>query len=680
MQRLKSYILIICMLFSVHISTKGIETDRMWLSYTSIKDSNLKRFADYSRGISLPGSRFDDVIRKEFDCFFHDSYNVVPDYTNVSPKIIMKYGGGPSLGTEGYQIKCADNKIFITASGDAGFLYGTFHLIRLFRTTGISDGDFITEKPAFQLRQLNHWDDLNGNIERGYAGRSLWKWEELPDVVSPRYEEYARFNASIGINSVVLNNVNADPRIIRTDYLKKVAKLADVFRKYNIKIYLSINFASPLNPSDTPDKMKAWGGIGNLDTANPSDTKVIAWWNNKISEIYSLIPDFGGFLVKANSEGMPGPHDYNKTHADGANMLARCIRPYGGLIIWRAFVYQTDGSDPDRMKRAYHEFIPLDGKFADNVIVQIKNGPLDFQPSEPASTLFGALKKTSIMAELQITQEYMGHSNYLVYLLPMWRKFFDFDTYCNGKGSTISKVLKGNVWPQNITAIAGVANTGDQLNWTGHYFAQANWYAFGRLAWNPELDTDEITSEWILTTWNTNNKTSEIIRGMMMNTWENFMKSSSPYGLGITTNVLIHYHASFNERNGSEWIANSEGVGTDRTDKGSNYVSQYNEPNTTIFNNLEYCPEELMLCFHFVKWDYIMPSGKTFYDFFMENLKSGINQVESNIKDWKSIKNDIDSYRYKHVLEKLNTERNDAYIFYKEAYGFFSKQKNGVSK
>lgn len=307
----------------------------------------------------------------------------------------MIYGGGPSLGDEGYQIKYTGNNIVIQALGDAGFLYATFHLIRLFRMGNFQCGDVITEVPAFKLRQLNHWDDLNGNIERGYAGKSLWKWGELPDIISSRYEEYARINASIGINSVVLNNVNADPRVIRTDYLKKISILADIFRKYNIKVYLSVNFASPLKPSSTPDKMKEWGGIGNLELADPLDSTVVLWWKNKIAEIYDYIPDFGGFLVKANSEGMPGPNDYNRTHAEGANMLAKSIKPYGGIIIWRAFVYQTEGADPDRMKRAYYEFLPLDGMFDDNVIIQIKNGPLDFQPSEPPSPLFGALKKNS---------------------------------------------------------------------------------------------------------------------------------------------------------------------------------------------------------------------------------------------------------------------------------------------
>lgn len=677
---MKFAVLLWCFLFSCNFAIGKNEnvTDKLWLSYTRITNKDLLKFGEFADGIKLAGSKFDGVIKKEFDVFFEQAFHVTPCYDTKKTKILMIYGGGPSLGDEGYQIKYTGNNIVIQALGDAGFLYATFHLIRLFRMGDFQCGDVITEVPAFKLRQLNHWDDLNGNIERGYAGKSLWKWSELPDIISSRYEEYARINASIGINSVVLNNVNADPRVIRTDYLKKISILADIFRKYNIKVYLSVNFASPLKPSSTPDKMKEWGGIGNLELADPLDSTVVLWWKNKIAEIYDYIPDFGGFLVKANSEGMPGPNDYNRTHAEGANMLAKSIKPYGGIIIWRAFVYQTEGADPDRMKRAYYEFLPLDGMFDDNVIIQIKNGPLDFQPSEPPSPLFGALKKTAVMAELQVTQEYMGHSNYLVYLLPMWKKFFEFDTFCNGKNSTINKILKGEVWPQKLTAIAGVANTGDQLNWTGHYFAQANWYAYGRLAWNPECSVNDVTKEWIVSTWNVDDLTVDVIKGMMMDTWESFMKSSSPYGLGITTNVLIHYHASFDERNGTEWLANSLGVGTDRTETGSNYVSQYNEPNRTIFNKLEYCPEELMLCFHFVKWDYVMPSGQIFYDFFMENLKSGIRQVEKNIVSWKSIKKCIDTYRYEHVLKKLQKEREDAYIFYNEAHDFFVRQRTGI--
>lgn len=672
---IKPVSLLICSLL-FFVCEKGlaanVNEDLMWLSYK--KDSSISTdYKQFCKNIELANTAYDEVIKREFDLFFGNTFDVRPQYTSRNAKIIMKYAGGSYIVDDGFTIQCRDGKILIHSSSQSGFLYATHELIRLFRMNRIQEGFTSTENPAFRIRLLNHWDDLDGNIERGYAGGSLWKWDELPNKISSRYELYARINSSIGINAVVLNNVNADPRVLREDYLKKIAVLADIFRKYNIKVYLAANFASPLPPSATPDKMKKWGGIGNLTTADPLAPEVIKWWQDKVRQIYDIIPDFGGFLVKANSEGMPGPQDYGRSHAEGANMLARALKPYGGIVMWRAFVYQSPNADPDRMKRAYQEFMPLDGQFDDNVILQIKNGPVDFQPSEPPSTLFGAMSRTSTMAELQITQEYMGHSTYLVYLLPMWKKFLQFDTYCRGKGSTISKVLKGKVWPQNITAIAGVANTGDTDNWTGHHFAQANWYAYGRLAWNPDTSYEQITDEWILQTWNTTNYATDIIKKMMGSTWENYMKSSSPYGLGITTNVFIHYDAAFKERNGKEWLANEMGVGTNRTSSGSDFVSQYNEPNREIFDRLDLCPIEYLLCFHFVNWDYVMPSGKRFDEFFMDNLQSSIRQVETNLDLWKSIKTEIDPLKYQAVLEKLLKEQKDATTFYGEAYSFFSQ-------
>lgn len=668
MKKILSAILFVCYFLP---SALCAESDRLWLTYCKQSPEYSRVINDYCKKITLPGSSFDQIIKKEFNTYCTAATGHKPAYGKEG-QIVMTYGGGPEIGSEGYVIRCTDHKIRITASADAGFLYATYHLIRLFRTEQLKNDTIIVETPAFDIRMLNHWDDLDGNIERGYAGRSLWKWQELPSTISERYEEYARINASIGINAVVLNNVNADPRILRTDYIRKVAVIAAIFRKYNIKTYLSANFAAPMKPSDTPDKMKCWGGIGTLSTADPLNPEVIDWWNRKTDEIYRYIPDFGGFLVKANSEGMPGPQDYGHSHATGANMLAKALKPHGGIVIWRAFVYQSKKSDPDRMKRAYQEFMPLDGQFDDNVILQIKNGPLDFQPSEPPSTLFGALQHTPVMAELQITQEYMGHSTYLVYLLPMWKKFLDFDTFCKGKPRyTISRILKGEVYPQKITAIAGVANSGDDPNWTGHYFAQANWYAYGRLAWNPEDDTRAITTDWIRMTWHSDHHTTEKIRSMMMPSWESFMKSSSPYGLGITTNMIIHYDADFAFRNGKEWTANKEGIGTDRTSRGSNYVSQYFEPNRSIFDSLDYCPEELLLAFHFVKWNRIMKNNETFHDYFMRSLKSKIITTEENIRIWNSLKNEIDPERHQAVSRKLDKELDDAKTFYNTAYSFF---------
>ena len=371
------------------------------------------------------------------------------------------------LGNEGFRVYRDKKGLVLSANNDLGLLYGSYALLR-----DNAAGKAIAlreETPAYNVRVLNHWDNLDGTIERGYSGHSIWNWDELPDVVSPRYREYARANASVGINGVVLNNVNASSKILSAEYLAKVAKIADVFRPYGIKVYLSANFAAPMQ-------------LGGLKTADPLEPEVAAWWKAKADEIYKLIPDFGGFLVKANSEGQPGPCDFDRTHAEGANMMARALKPHGGIVMWRAFVYSP--ADADRAKQAYIEFQPLDGKFDDNVIVQIKNGPIDFQPREPYSPLFGAMPQTDQMVEFQVTQEYLGHSNHIAYLAPMWTEFFDY------------------VSPSSLKAIAGVANVGNDTNWTGHPMAQANWYAFGRLAWNPQLSSEEIIDEWMPMTLN----------------------------------------------------------------------------------------------------------------------------------------------------------------------------------
>lgn len=480
----------------------------LWLNYKPCSNSRLKQSVSQIR---LAGSRYDDVIREELARALKALLTITPDFVqDEEAGIQMSFCKDKRLGKEGYIIRSGKKRITLQAYSDAGFLYGTFHLIRLIQCGDPFEQLNIREIPALEFRQLNHWDDLNGYIERGYVGKSLWKWEELPGKVDMRYTDYARANASIGINGVVLNNVNADPRILRKDYLKKVAALADVFRKYNIRVYLTANFAAPLKPSATPDVMKRWGGVGDLETADPRDSCVQAWWKEKVDEIYELIPDFGGFLVKANSEGMPGPQDYHCTHAEGANVLARALKPHGGIVMWRTFVYNPE-IDKDRIKRSYKEFLPLDGKFEDNVVLQTKNGALDFQPSEPAQPLFGSMKYTSLMPELQITQEYLGHSTYLVYLLPMWREFLDFDTYSEGRGSTVKSIITGKMVSCPFRAMAGVANTGDSYNWTGHHFAQANWFAFGRLAWNPDAETGKITSEWIKSTWNCDERTLKVI-------------------------------------------------------------------------------------------------------------------------------------------------------------------------
>ena len=646
----------------------------LWLRYLPVEDSTLRQsYGDLCRYIRLSGSRFDQAISSELKLALGKMLGITPEFTDKNTaRLRMKISPRAGLGPEGYRIREKKGGVTIEAGGDVGLLYGTYHLLRLMQCRESLQDIDITEIPKYDLRQLNHWDDINGNIERGYAGRSLWKWEELPDTTDPRYIDYARANASIGINGVVINNVNADPRFLRHDYLEKIAALANIFREYNIKVYITANFAAPLKPSSTPDVMKRWGGVGNLDTADPKDPQVQEWWAEKAEEIYELIPDFGGFLVKANSEGMPGPQDYGCTHAEGANMLAKALAPFGGIVMWRTFVYNPE-VDPDRVKRSYKEFLPLDGYFDVNVILQTKNGPLDFQPSEPVQPLFGAMRHTALEPELQITQEYLGHSTYLVYLLPMWRRFFDFDTYCKGEGSNVAAITEGRIYPQPFTAIAGVANTGDSENWTGHHFAQANWYAFGRLAWDPATPTETITREWIKATWNCDDTTTGIIEKMMMPTWESYVASHSPYGLGLTVKVDCHYEAGFEIRAGKEWKVDQTGIGSDRSTSGSDYVSQYFEPVRSKFNDMKTCPEEVLLCFHFVPWDHKMKSGLTLKEEFFFGLRKGVIQAGRNIELWKSIESEIDRRRYEEVLLSLQKERDDAEKFYDEAYIFFSR-------
>ncbi|MDR6157698.1 alpha-glucuronidase [Chryseobacterium sp. SLBN-27] len=561
---------------------------------------------------------------------------------------------------DGYTIKSIQNKIVIASSKEIGLLYGVYHILRLQQTNAVATSLNITEKPSFDVRILNHWDNLDGTIERGYAGRSLWKWDDLPNKISPRYKEYARANASIGINSVVLNNVNASPNMLREDYLKKVKVLADIFRPYGIRVYLSVNFASP----------KVLGGTENSDPLNKNVQK---WWKDKASEIYKMIPDFGGFLVKANSEGQPGPQDYGRTHADGANMMADILKPYGGIVMWRAFVYSP--SKDDRAKQAYLEFVPLDGKFRDNVIIQIKNGPVDFQPREAFNPLFGALKKTPEMVEFQITQEYLGQANHLVYLAPLFKETLESDTYSDGEGSTIAKLTDGTLRPAKITAISAVANIGEDTNWTGHHFAQGNWYAFGRLAWNHELTSEQIAEEWITMTFTDDKKFITPVKDMMLTSRETAVDYMMPLGLHHIFAGMHHYGPEpWGDYKGTrpDWSpvyyhqADAKGLGFDRTVTGSNAVSQYFPPLNEIYGNIKTCPENLILWFHHVPWDYKMKDGKTMWDELCYKYDSGVHQVRDYQKIWDQMEPYIDSQRFTEIQSKLKIQSKDA-VWWKDA-------------
>ena len=600
---------------------------------------------------------------------------------NIAKKELMNHWQGQEIELRtdkslknlkgGYTIKSVQNKLVISAEKEIGLLYGVYHILRLQQTKSALTNINITEKPSYDIRILNHWDNLDGTIERGYAGHSLWKWEHLPNKISPRYEEYARANASIGINATVLNNVNASPNMLRKDYLGKVKTLADIFRPYGIKVYLSVNFSSP----------KVLGGLENSDPLNKDVQK---WWKDKASEIYKIIPDFGGFLVKANSEGQPGPQDYGRTHADGANMMADVLKPYGGMVMWRAFVYSP--SKEDRAKQAYLEFVPLDGKFRDNVIVQIKNGPVDFQPREAFNPLFGALKKTPEMVEFQITQEYLGQNNHLVFLAPLFKETLDSDTYSDGKGSTIAKITDGTLRPAKLTAISAVANIGEDKNWTGHHFAQSNWYAFGRLAWNHDLSSEQIADEWIKMTFTDSEKFVNPVKEMMLTSRETAVDYMMPLGLHHIFAGGHHYGPEpWGDYKGGrpDWSpvyyhqANAEGLGFDRTKTGSNAVSQYFPPLNEIYGNIKTTPENLILWFHHVPWNYKMKDGKTMWVELCYKYDSGVRRVRDYQNIWNKMQAYVDKERFTDVQAKLKIQAEDA-VWWKDAcllyFQTFSKQ------
>ena len=603
-----------------------------------------------------------------------------------------------ALGNDGYIIRASKdgNHLTITSSGEQGILYGTYHLLRLQATGQLSESTLkslnVSEKPDYRIRILNHWDNLDGTIERGYAGHSLWKWDELPFVVSHRYEAYARANASIGINATVINNVNASPKILSDDYLRKVKVLADIFRPYGLKIYLSINFSSP-------------AALGGLSTSDPLDKEVIAWWKKKAKDIYSLIPDFGGFLVKANSEGQPGPCDYGRTHAEGANMLADVLKPYHGIVMWRAFVYSP--TDSDRAKQAYLEFEPLDGKFRDNVIVQIKNGPIDFQPREPFSPLFGAMKKTAVMPEFQITQEYLGFSNHLAFLAPMWKECLDSDTYMQGEGSTIARVTDGSLFPHSLTAIAGVTNIGDDTNWCGHPFAQANWYAFGRLAWKHSLSSEQIGEEWLrqtflpvvdtqsnLLTGKVAQKEKEQLFSQLSLLNSQVLQKSREAVVNYMMPLGLHHIFAWGHHYGPEpwcdipnarpdWMpsyyhrADSLGIGFDRSSTGSNATGQYHSPLCEQLDTVDTCPENMLLWFHHVSLNHQMKNGRTLWTEMCYAYDRGVKEVRNFQKVWDSMQPYIDSERFQEVQHRLKIQARDA-VWWRDAcllyFGQFSKQ------
>ncbi|PJJ85065.1 alpha-glucuronidase [Mucilaginibacter auburnensis] len=584
----------------------------------------------------------------------------------------LKLVKDPTLKADGFKI--AGNTV--SATTESGILYGVYEMLRRQQTGNISN---VVSNPSYQIRILNHWDNLNGSIERGYAGNSIfWRAGDnaftVTDADKKRWEEYARANASIGINASVLNNVNASPNMLGEKELARMKAIAAVLRPYGIKTYLAINFASPMR-------------LGGLKTADPLDPEVIKWWKAKVAEVYKLVPDFGGFLVKANSEGQPGPQDFKRTHADGANMLADALKPYKGIVMWRAFVYNAE--EKDRAKQAYLEFMPFDGKFRDNVIIQVKNGPIDFQPREPFSPLFGAMKKTPVMPELQITQEYLGHAEQLAFLATMWEELYKSDTYQEGKNSTVARVTDGSIFPQKYTAVAGVSNVGLDTNWTGHDFAQANWYAFGRLAWNNQLKSEDIANEWIKLTFaptienkDWNKGFYEPVKKMMLDSREVVVNYSMPLGLHHIFAGNHHYgpgawYAPRGTR--KDWTppyyhqADENGIGFDRTKTGTDAVDQYHEPLSSEFNNVATTPEIYLLYFHHLSWDYKLKNGQTLWDALCNHWNTGVNQVRQFQVTWDKVQPYVDAERFTRVQEKLRRQTRDAQ-FWKDANLLYFQQ------
>ena len=610
----KYLILLFTVLTSLHVSAQS-DGSQLWLG---------KQYANSCQVISqLPNDATAKIAKQELENNWRGK--------NVELKIDKSLNLGEGYNIYARPAQQGDNiqyEATITASNPIGLLYGAYELIRLQNTDAYNTGsgnqqNFSkaideTEKPQVGLRILNHWDNLDGSIERGYAGKSIFKWEEIKlgkngkggsisKSLHDRLITYARANASLGINGSVLNNVNASPKMMTAEYINKVKIIANILRPYGIRVYLSINFASPM-------------ALGYTKTADPLDKKVQQWWKKKAKEIYATIPDFGGFLVKANSEGQPGPGDYHRTHADGANMLADAVKPYGGIIMWRSFVYGANHKGEDRVKQAVSEFKGMDGKFRDNVILQSKNGPLDFQPREPYAPIFDNIKQTPQIAELQITQEYLGQSKHLTYLAPMWKEFFGF------------------VNPNKLVGISGVANIGDDANWCGHPFSQANWYAFGRLAWNPSLTAEEIAHEWLVQTYeNQDEKFTKPVEMMMMTSREACVNYMMPLGLHHIFKFDHHYGPEpdgFIASYPLEWCpvyyhkADAKGIGFDRSSKGTDAVGQYPEPYRSLYDNIETCPEEYLLWFHHVAWDYKMKSGSTLWQELCMKYNMGVAMVE----------------------------------------------------
>ncbi|MEQ6334204.1 alpha-glucuronidase family glycosyl hydrolase [Sphingobium sp. MK2] len=641
----------------------------LWLRYPRADDATAARISAHARVIAAPtGSATMQAARDELQRGIIGMTGAPPSLSDMvapgalwlatpktAPALPVKTN---DLGQEGYAIRSirveGQPVTLIAANSDSGLLHGAFHWLRLAQSGAALDAIDVRSAPRIGLRLLNHWDNLDGTVERGYSGSSIWDWWRLPDWKGPRYTDYARANASIGINGTVLNNVNAKSDSLTAPYIAKAAALADVFRPYGIKVYLSVKWTAPME-------------LDGLKTADPLDPTVAAWWKAKADEIYTAIPDFGGFLVKANSEGQPGPQDYKRTHADGANMLAAAVKPHGGIVMWRAFVYAHDNPD-DRAKQAYADFKPLDGQFADNVIVQVKNGAIDFQPREPFHPLFGAMPKTPLMMEFQITKEYLGQSTHLTYLGPLFEETLKSDTFAKGKGSTVAKVIDGSLEAHKLTGIAGVANIGTDRDWSGSIFNQADWYAFGRMAWNPDLTADTVAREWAALTFTPDKAVVEPVATMMMGSREAAVDYMTPLGLAHVMDTGHHYGPGpwVSELARPEWNpvyyhkADATGIGFDRTKSGSNAIAQYAPPLAKRFADPRTTPERDLLWFHHLPWDYRLASGETLWDGLVHRYDRGVAYVAGMRATWEGLRPMVDGERFAQTQTFLAIQQKEA--------------------
>lgn len=674
-------------LFLYALSGNAQEGYDLWLKFTEISDQKLHDINyNYFENIDIKeDSGSLKIIKEELQNAKNELFNQKTKHINPDRKLIIRTKNNlpksikstldfSLINSEGFIIKQINTKdeknIIITGHSKIALLYGTYRFLReIQQKKDISEINII-ESPKIQKRVLNHWDNLDRTVERGYAGFSIWDWHLLPELIKPEYKDYARANASVGINGTVLTNVNSNALILTPYYIKKAKALADVFRPYGIKVYLTARFSAPIE-------------LGDLDTADPLNEDVKKWWKNKADEIYAEIPDFGGFLVKADSEGQPGPFEYDRTHVDGANMLAEAVAPHDGIIMWRAFVYSEEDPD-DRAKQAYDQFVPYDGKFADNVLVQVKNGAIDFQPREPFHPMFGAMPDTPLMMEFQITQEYLGFSSHLVFLPKLFEEVLEEDTYTDGENSTVAQVIDGTNSNKKLTGMAGVANIGTEKNWTGHPFGQANWYGFGRLAWDPYMKSEDIAQEWLKINFSNDEDFVEPMTDLLMDSREAVVNYMTPLGLHHIMATSHHYGPGpwVDNLGRPEWNpvyyhrADENGVGFDRTSSGSDALSQYAKPIEEKYISPETTPEKYLLWFHHLPWDYKMVNGKFLWDNIALHYQKGVEQVEEMQATWKNMEQYVNKQEFEKTSMLLKIQLKEAKWWRDACLSYFQQFSN----